>query len=128
MASGGRRVIIILDIPESTPSINRSRGIHWSKVHRMRAKWQWLVKAARLEARIFSITPLRKAKITIERWGPRAIDFDNFVAGAKQLLDSLKKEGFIVDDDPDCIGQPQYFQHIGPRRTLVRIESIVGGA
>lgn len=27
-------------------------------------------------------------------------------------------------DNPECVGQPQYFQHIGPRRTIVRIESI----
>lgn len=114
--------MIVLDIPESTPSVNSSRGLHWSKMIRLRARWRWLVKAARLDAKLYAVSPLSKAKLTIERWGPRTLDSDNLVAGAKQLLDSLVEEGFIVDDKPECIGQPQYFQHIGPRRTLVRIE------
>jgi hypothetical protein len=118
-------MVIVLDIPESTPSLNRSRGEHWAKAHRRSAKWQWLVKVARLDAKLFErIEPLRRAKITIERWGPKLLDHDNMVAGAKQLIDSLVKEGFIADDNPDCIGQPQYFQNIGPRRTIIRIEAV----
>lgn len=115
--------MIVLDIPESTPSVNPSRGAHWSKTHRLRARWQWLVKAARLDAKLFAKPiPLRKARVTIERWGPKALDHDNYVAGTKQLIDSLVREGFIADDNPGCIGQPQHLQHIGPRRTVVRIE------
>lgn len=115
--------MIVLDIPESTPSVNPSRGVHWSKTHRQRARWGWLVKAARLDAKLFTnLIPLAKARVTIERWGPKALDHDNYVAGAKQLLDSLVREGFIADDKPACIGQPSYLQHIGQHRTLVRIE------
>jgi hypothetical protein len=115
--------VIVLDIPESTPSLNRTTRMHWVKRHQMRAKWQWLVKAARLDARIFLKEPLPKARITIERFGPKLLDYDNLVGGAcKALIDSLVREGLILDDKPECIGQPQYFQHIGPRRTVVRIE------
>ena len=114
--------MIVLDIPESTPSVNPSRGAHWSKTLRLRARWRWLVKAARLDARLYAVTPLLKAKLTIERWGPKELDTDNFIAGTKQLTDSLVEEGFIVDDKPACIGRPEYLQHIGPRRTIVRIE------
>lgn len=114
--------MIVLDIPESTPSVNPSRGLHWSRAVRLRARWRWLVKAARLDAKLYTVTPLRKARLTIERWGPKALDTDNYIGGAKQLLDSLVEEGFIVDDKPACIGRPDYIQHIGPRRTIVRIE------
>lgn len=116
--------MIVLDIPESTPSLNKSMGMQWAKKHRMRARWQWLVRAARLEAKQFPAAPLARARLTIERWGPRILDHDNFVGGAKFLQDSLVKEGFLVDDRPECIGQPQYFQHVGPRRTVVRIEPV----
>jgi hypothetical protein len=114
--------MIVLDIPESTPSLNVTQRLHWVKRHQLREKWQWLVKAGQLDARVYPKEPLSKARITIERWGPRAIDFDNAVGGGKLLVDCLVRGGFLVDDTPECVGQPQYFQHIGPRRTIVRIE------
>jgi Holliday junction resolvase RusA-like endonuclease len=114
-------IAYVLNIPESTPSLNRIFQGHWSNRHRMRVKWAWLVRAARLDARLFPSQPLAKAKLTVERWGPRRLDFDNYVAGVKYLTDSLKTEGFIVDDSPDHI-LAQYIQHIGPRHTRVRIE------
>jgi Holliday junction resolvase RusA-like endonuclease len=114
---------MVLNIPESTPSLNGLFQGHWSKRHRMRVKWGWLVRAARLEARLFPAQPLQKAKLTVERWGPIRLDYDNYVAGVKYLTDSLKTEGFIVDDSPDHI-VTQYIQHIGPRHTRVRIEHL----
>lgn len=111
----------VLNIPESTPSLNHVFKGHWSNRHRLRVKWGWLVRAARLEARLFPSQPLQKAKITVERWGPRRLDYTNYVAGYKFLEDALKSEGFIVDDSPDHV-VTQYIQHIGPRHTRVRIE------
>lgn len=114
--------MIVLDIPDSTPSLNVSQNLHWAKRHQLRAKWQWLVRAARLEARAFPTEPMKRARVTFERFGPKVLDHTNLVGGCKILEDCLVREGFIADDNPDCIGQPQYFQHIGPRRTLIRIE------
>ena len=116
-------MIIVLDIQESTPSLNVTQRLHWVKYHQLSAKWQWLVRAARLEARVFLKAPLAKARITFERFGPKLLDNDNLVGGCKILADWLVKEGLIADDKPECIGQPHYVQHIGPRRTIVRIES-----
>lgn len=114
--------MIVLDIPESTPSLNVTQRLHWVKRHQLREKWQWLIKAARLEARAYPKAPLNKAKITFERFGPKTLDHDNLVGGCKIAGDCLVREGFIVDDTPACIGQPHYLQHIGPRRTIIRIE------
>lgn len=115
--------MIVLDIPDSTPSLNVTQNLHWSKRHELRTKWQWLLRAARLQARVFPKEPLEHARVTFERFGPRILDHTNLVGGCKILEDLLVQEGFIVDDKPECIGQPQYFQNIGPRRTIVRIEA-----
>ena len=117
--------MIVLDIPDSTPSLNVSQNLHWSKRHRLRARWQWLVKAARLDAKVYAVKPLAKARVTYERFGPKILDHTNMVGGCKILEDCLVREGFFVDDNPDCVGQPQYFQNIGPRRTIVRIEPLI---
>lgn len=114
---------MVLNIPESTPSLNPVLGAHWSKRYAQKEKWAWLIRAARLEARLFPSQPLQKARLTIERWGPRRIDYDNFVGGAKGIVDLLVHEGFIVDDSPDHI-VTQYIQHIGARHTRVRIEPL----
>jgi len=113
--------MMILDIPEATPSLNRVFQGHWSRRHALRNKWAWLVRAARLEAKLFPTQPLQKAKLTIERWGPKRLDHDNYVAGCKGMIDSLRVEGFIVDDSPGHI-EARYIQHIGKRRTRVCIE------
>lgn len=66
--------------------------------------------------------PEGQRKVTIDRWGPRLCDHDNIVGGAKQLIDALVAEGFLVDDSPAHL-QATYRQHVGkPYRTEVRIE------
>jgi len=112
---------MILDIPESTPSLNYVFKGHWSNRHRLRVKWGWLVRAARLEAKLFPTSPLQKAKITVERWGPKTLDRDNLIGGCKAMIDSLKVEGFIVDDSPEHV-ETTFIQHIGKRHTRVTIE------
>ena len=118
--------VMTLVIPVPTPSVNRIHGHHWRRKHKETALWLWLVKEARLRARIYETdAPLERARMTVERWGPRTLDDDNFRAGAKWLFDALKSEGFIVDDDPPCIGTPTFIQHLGqPYRTVVKIEAV----
>lgn len=110
----------VLNIPEAIPSLNKTLRGHWTQKHRVRQKWQWLVRAARLEARLFPSTPLQRARIMIERWGRCRIDYDNFVGGAKQCVDSLISEGFVVDDSPEHI-LVEYIQHIGEPFTRITI-------
>lgn len=117
--------MITLDLPMAVPSLNAMNKMHWAKRNRLRGQWQWLVKAAVLNDRI-RVRVISQAKITIERYGPKKLDNDNFVGGAKQLVDSLVREGFLVDDSPDHL-VAQYIQHISKTaRTIVHIEDVHG--
>jgi hypothetical protein len=115
--------MIELRIPESTPSLNRIWGGHWAKKHEMRKRWQWLVRAARLQAKVYDPPNYPRAIVTIERYGGKHLDHDNFVAGTKCLMDSLVRERLIAGDSPAHI-TPTYIQRIGKQRgTIVRIEA-----
>jgi len=118
--------VIVLTIPECTPSLNKLLGQHWAHKHATRNRWRWLVKAACLEAKVFERPNYPRARITVERTGGRLLDCDNAFSGLKFLLDALKHEGFIEDDDPPHIGQPELRQIIDKklRRTVVKIEGV----
>jgi hypothetical protein len=115
-----------LVVDEATPSVNKLHGQHWTRKHRMRARWGWLVKAAMLSAKVQSPKPIPpRVRLTIERWGARMLDESNFIAGTKWLEDALVAEGFMVDDSPEHV-EHVFHQHIDrkQRRTVVRIEAI----
>lgn len=118
--------MIELVIPEATPSLNRMLGGHWSKKHQTRNHWWWLVKAARLDAKVFITPNYDRARITVERTGARILDSDNCMAGLKFMIDGLVHEGLIAGDTPAHIGTPVVRQFVDRklRRTVVRIESI----
>ncbi len=115
--------MITLSIPEATPSLNAVNRMHWSRRNRLRGEWQWLVKAEVLNRKIH-VKASEHANVTITRYGPRVLDHDNLVGGAKQIVDSLVWEGFLIDDTPAHL-TTTYVQHIGkPSRTVVRIETV----
>lgn len=113
--------MITLCLEAATPSLNAMNKMHWARRHRLRGQWQWLVKAAVLNDKV-TVKTIPNAKVTIERYGAKKLDHDNFVGGAKQLIDSLVQEGFLVDDSPSHVSI-RYVQHIDKTsRTLVHIE------
>lgn len=65
------------------------------------------------------VPPLR-ARVTIERYG-RRLDKDNFIGGLKSILDSLRYERLITDDDEDAL-ELVANQFPGKPRTLITIE------
>ena len=85
--------MILLEIPEASPSLNIMRGKHWST----------LVMVAKSERKLFGTTPAQKAQVKITREGYRQLDTDNFVGGLKCIIDSLREQHLIVDDSPDHI-------------------------
>ncbi len=114
--------MITLDIPEAVPSGNALVKQHWKAAHRVKVRWQWLVKCAVLEGHLHP-RAAPHGKLTIERIGPRLLDYDNLTTGAKYLVDSLVREGFFIDDDPAHMTR-EYRQRVGkPYRTLVTIEN-----
>lgn len=116
--------MIELHIPEATPSLNRMLGQFWHQRTKQRKRWQWLVRAARLDARYFPLAPFHKARVTITRYGRRICDTDNLVGGTKMLTDSLVREGILANDTPDHV-ELVVVQHRTDRpRTVVQIEGI----
>lgn len=117
--------MIVLEIDEPSPSLNRAHGSHWSRKHKLRKRWGWLVKAALNAAGFWERPKWKRAKVTVERYGARLLDDENLRAGFKPALDALVKEGILLDDNPNVIGSPQFHQIIGKeRRTVVRIEPL----
>lgn len=117
--------MITLHIDEPVPSENTLRRKHWRVIKANRDRWAWLVRIARLDARVAGRAAkpahLKRAAVRIERYGKRTLDYDNFVAGAKALLDALVTEGFIVDDKPANV-TVTYLQHRAtPECTVVTI-------
>ncbi len=118
--------MIVLTIPETTPSLNKTlRQGHWSRHLKHRKHWSMLVLVAKSEAGIYAAPNFTRARVTIERHGGKAMDQDNFSGGAKALIDGLRDNGLIVDDDPEHLDL-RFEQHPGtrvPRKTIIRIEA-----
>lgn len=115
--------MIVLVIDEPTPSLNVTMRGHWSKQHALRNRWWWLVKAAIRRAQIWIPPKWPKAKVRIERYGPRHLDADNFRGGTKFLTDALVREEIIANDTPEVIGEPELRQIIGKERgTRIYVE------
>lgn len=110
-----------LDIPDALPSLNKLLRMHWSERRKLRGQWQWALKAEVLN-RHLAVKLIPKAKVTIERFSRRKIDFDNLVGANKILVDSLVREGFLVDDSPDHV-TVNYIQHIGEPHTTISLEA-----
>lgn len=117
--------VIVLTIDEPTPSLNAVwNGAHWARKVKTRNRWHWLVRAGLSNARFFERPQFPRARVTIERYGPRVLDADNCRAGTKFLMDGLVKHGVLLDDKPAVIGEPQIHQIVSKteRKTIVRIE------
>ena len=116
--------MIELHIDEPTPSLNLGHGSHWSRKHKLRKRWGWLIKAALNSAGVWDRPKLSRATITVERYGPRLLDDENLRAGFKPAMDALVAEGILLDDNPNVIGSPTFRQIVGRiRGTIVRIEA-----
>lgn len=65
-------------------------------------------------------------RVTITRFGSRPLDVDNGAGGCKPLLDAIRYEGLIPDDDPTTIDfRFRQYQVKKPyRKTTVLIEKV----
>ncbi len=97
--------MIELVLPEATPSLNVWQRMHWAVRKREQHKWAMIVYGAlliagwsRISARAFG-----KRRLTIERFGVRALDPDNACGGAKPVIDELRHLGLLLDDTPEMV-------------------------
>jgi hypothetical protein len=65
-------------------------------------------------------------RVTITRYGSKLLDIDNGAGGCKPLLDAIRYEGLIPDDDPGTIDFVFRQQKVkkDQRRTKVLIEAL----
>lgn len=145
-------VYTIQPMPESTllrltlddyfpPTSNRTLGHHWARLLREKRRAFDQVYAAAAQARGLGVRFRGAVTVRITReWGPRqrALDTDNLHAGAKWLLDALRRPngaekarrlGIIESDTPAmCTLSVAQLAHPGPNRRLRTTIEIEGHA
>jgi hypothetical protein len=87
-------------VPEAAPSPNKYVRAHWTTYQRLKQKWHWLILEA-LQHGGKPETALRKARVTIVRYGMKKLDRDNLYGSCKPILDALRAHRVIVDDDDE---------------------------
>lgn len=92
----------LISLPIITPSINAVNKRHWSYKGQLRKEYELLIKSEMNKQKIRKTESEEKWRLVIISNRKRLCDYDNFVAGCKQLLDALnhKYTGFIYDDAP----------------------------
>lgn len=117
--------MIELTIPVPTPSLNRTHGGHWTHYSKVKRAWLEEIFAAKVAAKVSGDPRYGRSSLTIERYGKRLLDPDNFTGGLKPVIDGLKRNGLILDDTPKHITL-NAIQHVGPPpyRTVIRIEEV----
>ena len=119
-----RRVTVtgwIVTSPELCKSLNQVRD--WRQRHADTQRWE---RALRAELTLRPpATPPERADVSITRRYAgrcREFDFDDFVGGAKALLDALNRLGWLKDDSPSHV-KVTYLQERGERS-----ETVIGWA
>ncbi|KKL93360.1 hypothetical protein LCGC14_1875460 [marine sediment metagenome] len=100
---------IKLIIPQVPLSINKTRVMHWAKLRKVKKLWVdevWV--AFHLAKRSFDFPlslPLKKADVSIKIFFRTNAhrDADNYPC--KEVIDAIKNNGLIVDDDYEHIGK-----------------------
>jgi len=136
LSPGASGELLVLEIPEPMPSVNRLHGRHWGRKVKMNKRWAWLTRIALCEARraaepgdpilTAGLWPLKRAVVRVIRHGPRLLDPDNASGGLKWMIDSLVREGILTNDSPKHLTLPPVEQHIDRKngRTVVIVEAI----
>jgi Holliday junction resolvase RusA-like endonuclease len=117
-------MIWTLDIPIPTPSLNDIQGKHWAIVRATKRNMAMALMIAMNRApEIPKATG--KRKLVIIRRGKGTLDQDNLAGGCKGLIDAIKAEGLILDDDQGSI-EVEFHQAItkSDPHTVVTIEEI----
>lgn len=73
---------------------------HWSQTRNQMKEYCLLVRNQMKLNKIEKVGLIAICKVHIEIGTKRVMDYDNMIGGAKQLTDSLWREGFMGDDSP----------------------------
>lgn len=119
------KYVLEFELPGLPPMTNKTHGCSWQALYKKRKEWKEQVgMIARLRR---PEKPLERARVTLTRFSTSRPDFDGLTSGFKPILDALKGI-VIVDDAPECVGQPTYlWEKARPNygKIRVRVEEIV---
>lgn len=111
---------ITFEINELPPTTNSQTGMHWSKKGREKKRWHFMVW--QMVGSNKPKQPLKRAKLTLERFSSVRCDFDNLVISFKNVIDGLTECGVLEDDKYENIGQPTYIPvKCEPKRGKIRV-------
>jgi Holliday junction resolvase RusA-like endonuclease len=118
-------VTIVLDF--ATPSQNTYQRWHWGRQSSFKDSVQMLIRGKLAEQGIVTNgRPHHRTKLTICRFSAGRLDRGNFVGGCKPILDALRDEHVIRDDNETWLDD-RYQQHkapVGKPRTEIVIEPL----
>ncbi|MFA5037440.1 MAG: hypothetical protein WC479_09740 [Candidatus Izemoplasmatales bacterium] len=108
----------------ATPSLNKMRG-RWALTN-LKRKYRKEFEGYE----VFALKEKKRMKVTVQRFGSRILDLDNYVAGFKVVGDFLTEKGIIVDDSPkwlDLEFLPQVKCKRGEEKTVLIITEAIDG-
>jgi|GEM_PF-6491012 len=99
--------------------------MHFRERMRLKETFGWLlISALNKQPKIPAATGPRT--LVIERHGRKAMDLDNLASGAKGLIDCIKEQKLILDDNPSVCQMEfrQVVERRGGPHTLIYLEDI----
>jgi hypothetical protein len=97
--------MVVLDLQLRTPSNNEYARLHHMQQHALHRDFEWAVLAelqrltVRAPGKTWPRPPTFRVRVTVYRSGINPRDVDNAYGGLKPLLDALRKNHLIADDD-----------------------------
>lgn len=120
--------MIVLDIPDVPPSLNKVLRMHWSKKSRLALDWAWKARIA-FDYQNSSILRIGKKQVKITLHHSRMYDKDNAYGSCKVLVDCLRGLKVIQDDTAEWL-ELTVEQARCPhkqRHTIIEISAAVSG-
>lgn len=114
-----------ITVEAATPSPNELNRMHWTERRRLKETFGWLlVEALSKLPKIPKATGPRR--LVIERHGRKAMDQDNLAGGAKGLIDCIKEQKLILDDNPSVCQMEfrQVVERRGGPHTVIILEEV----
>lgn len=112
----------IPELPKTANALLRKNAVFLKRQERL--KWNRLVMYATSGQR--PKKPFSRAKLFLSRNSFRAPDYDGLVFSFKLVIDSLKANRIIEDDNMKVIGIPEFFWHYAPKNKGFIYVRIIG--
>ena len=122
--------LLIEDVPPGLNSAGSGKtrkrgllGLHWTERRRIFNDWYVLVAQAVGECPVHPAFGLGPVAVTVTRRSRGHMDWDNYGASLKPVLDGLVRAGVVQDDGPAVICRLTLLQEVDSEQSLlIRVE------